>query len=326
MSSKLRVLVTEVHPGDVAGRLGDIAEVMLIEEPDRGDPVRLRELSSGCDAVLSISGDRLDSTFFQAADERLQIVAQAAVGYDNIDVGAAERRGVVVTNTPDVLTDATADLTLGLMLALTRRITDGDRLIRDHVPWRLAPTFMLGSQLGGRSLGIVGLGRIGQAVARRAVAFGMKIAYSSSNVEPTAAARAIGATPKPLESLLAESDVISLHCPLSPSTRHLIGQREFSIMPATSFLINAARGPVVDEEALVRALHEEQIAGAALDVFEHEPAVHPGLLDVGNVVMTPHLGSATSETRTAMAQLAADNIIAILRSQAPLTPVTRAAS
>jgi glyoxylate reductase len=237
-------------------------------------------------------------------------------------VAAAARRGVVVTNTPGVLDDATADLTMALVLAATRRVVEGDRLIRGGRPWTWGMSFMLGSGLRGKLLGIVGLGGIGRRVAERARAFGMEIAYHSRHPAPAEVAAALGAERMPRERLLAEADVVSLHCPLTPETHHLIGAAELAAMKPAAVLVNAARGPIVDERALAEALAAGGIAAAALDVYEHEPEVEPRLLELDNVVLSPHLGSATVETRTAMAELAARNAISVLRGEGPLTPVT----
>jgi glyoxylate reductase len=252
----------------------------------------------------------------------LRIVANIAVGYDNIDLSAARLRGVVVTNTPDVLTEATADLTWGLILAATRRIAEGERLLRRGAWSGWALDFMLGSDLRGKQLGIVGLGRIGRAVASRAGAFGMRVAFTTLEgcADPPEAAtggwRRLG-----LDELLSTSDVVSFHVPLTPATRHLIDRRAILRMKRRAYLVNTSRGPVVDEAALAWALREGLIAGAALDVYEEEPRVHPDLLGLENVVLAPHLGSATVETRTAMADLAARNVLAVLAGEPPLTPV-----
>jgi glyoxylate reductase len=235
----------------------------------------------------------------------------------------------VVTHTPDVLTDATADLTMGLMLGIMRRLVEGDRLIRRGGWTGFSFTFLLGTDPKSKQLGIIGMGRIGQAVARRAVAFGMTIAYVPSPRTAKASGRdgarrafdGFTATPMGFDELLATSDVVSLHVPLTDSTHHLIDQRALARMKHSAYLINVARGPVVDEPALAWALRDGVISGAALDVFEHEPAVHPDLLGLENVMLVPHLGSATRETRTAMAQLAIRNCMAVLSGQPPITPV-----
>jgi glyoxylate reductase len=282
----------------------------------------LLELVAGADALLSLLHDRVDEELLEAAGPRLRCVANVAVGYDNVDVEAAVRRGIVVTNTPGVLDDATADMTMALILATTRRVAEGDRLIRAGRPWTWGMSFMLGSGLRGKLLGIVGLGGIGRRVAERARAFGMKIAYHSRHSAPAEVEEALEAERLPLPELLARADVLSLHCPLTAETRHLIAAPELAAMKPSAVLVNAARGPVVDERALAAALAAGEIAAAGLDVYEREPQIEPALLALENVVLSPHLGSATVETRTAMAELAARNAISVLRGGGPLTPVT----
>ena len=259
-------------------------------------------------ALLPVLGDRVDQELLDVAP-RLRIVANHGVGYDNVDVPACTARGVWVTNTPDVLTDATADLTWALILALARRLREGERMIRagEFVGW--APTMLLGRELRGRTLGILGYGRIGRAVARRAEGFGMRMLFSS---------RGGGV---PFEELLEQSDVLSIHCPLSPQTRHLIGAAELLRMKRGALLVNTARGPIVDEAALVAALETGHLGGAALDVFENEPAVHPGLIHRNDVVLLPHLGSATQEAREQMARIALGQIERVLRGERPTTAV-----
>jgi len=314
--------VTNRLPGSAVAMLHEAGEVRGDERETaipRGDLLRL---VAGADAVLTLLGDRVDAELLEAAGPQLRCVANVAVGHDNVDVAAAAERGVVVTNTPGVLDDATADLTLALILAATRRVVEGDRLIRSGRDWSWGMHFMLGSGLQGRLLGIVGLGGIGRRVAQRARAFGMRIAYHSRHPAPAEVEAELGAERMPLERLLAEADVLSLHCPLTPETHHLIGPVELAAMKPSAVLVNAARGPIVDEAALAAALNDGRIAAAGLDVYEHEPQVEPGLLDLGNVVLTPHLGSATVETRAAMAELAARNAISVLSGQGALTPVT----
>ncbi len=251
------------------------------------------------------------------AGRDLKIVSTIAVGYNNIDIGAARDRNVIVTNTPDVLTESTADLTWSLILGIMRRIVEGDRLVR-RGQWKgFALDFMLGSDLRGKQLGIIGFGRIGQAVASRAPAFGMRVAYTGRGPKSGASGEYM-----PLDRLLSTSDVVSLHCPLTPETKHLINQTTLARMKRSAYLISAARGPVVDEAALVWALENRLSAGAALDVYEKEPEIHKGLLGFENVVLSPHLGSSAIETRTTMIQLAAQNIIAVLSGQPPLTPIS----
>lgn len=275
----------------------------------------------GADAVLTLLNDRVDDAFLDAAGPQLCCVANVAVGFDNIDLEAAGRRGVLVANTPGVLDDATADLTMALLLAAVRRIGEGERLVRSGRPWAWSMSFMLGSDLRGKRLGIVGLGNIGSRVARRARAFGMSIAYHGRRAASAEVVAELEAERLELDELLSSADVLSLHCPLTAATRHLIGARELALMKPTATLVNTARGPVVDERALAEALREGRIAAAGLDVYEHEPAVEPGLLGLENVVLSPHLGSATVETRAAMAELAARNAIAAVRGEALPTPV-----
>ena len=276
----------------------------------------LLKRAAGRDALITVLTDRIDDGVLDAAGPQLKIVANIAVGYDNFDVPAIRRHGVIPTNTPDVLTEATAELTWALILGIARRVVEGDRLVR-AAGWKgWTFDFMLGTELRGKQLGIVGAGRIGRAVAAKAPAFGMTAVF----------ARRPGATPRgpderTLDEVLVTSDVISLHVPGSGATRHLIDRKAFARMKRSALLVNTARGSVVDEDALVWALSERLIAGAALDVYEQEPAVHPGLAAFENVVLAPHLGSATRETRTAMADLAVRNVLAVLAGGAPLTPI-----
>ena len=314
--------VTNRIPPSAVELLREAGEVRIDERETAIPRTELLELVAGAEAIVCLLGDRVDEELLDAAGPQLRCVANVAVGYDNVDVAAAERRGVVVTNTPGVLDDATADLTIALILAATRRIAEGDRLVRSGRDWNWGMHFMLGSSLQGRLLGVVGLGGIGRRVARRARAFGMRIAYHSRHPAPAEVEAELGAERMPLERLLAEADVLSLHCPLTPETHHLIGAAELEAMKPSAVLVNAARGPVVDEAALAEALAERRIAAAGLDVYEREPRVEPRLLDLNNVVLSPHLGSATVETRTAMAELAARNAISVLSGQGALTPVT----
>jgi len=261
----------------------------------------------------------VDRALLDAAP-RLKVVANVAVGYNNIDIPYATSRGIIVTNTPDVLTESVADFTWALILAITRRLSEAERLLR-RGGWKgWALDFMLGSELRGKQLGLVGVGRIGRAVAARAPAFGMKVAYTARASAASSAGPA-GAEAMSLDRLLLTSDVVSLHVPLTPETRHLIDKRALTRMKRSAYLINTARGPVVDEAALAWALQHHLLAGAALDVYENEPAVHPDLLGLENVLLVPHLASGTTETRTAMANLAVDNVVAVLAGRPPLTPV-----
>jgi lactate dehydrogenase-like 2-hydroxyacid dehydrogenase len=289
------------------------------ERPPTREEV-LRDVA-GAVAVVCTLTDRIDAAVLDAAGAQLRIVANVAVGYDNLDVPAAGERGVVVTNTPGVLDDATADLAMGLILAAARRIPEGDRFLRRAEPWVWGPRMMTGLDLSaGATLGIVGYGRIGQAVARRARAFGMRVLATPSRSRIWEA-DADDIRFAELDELLAESDVVTLHVPLTEQTRHLIDDAALARMKPTALLVNTARGPVVDTDALVRALREGRIAGAALDVFEDEPSVDPRLLDLEQVVLTPHLGSAGAATREAMCGLAVRNVAEVLAGRPPLTPV-----
>lgn len=270
----------------------------------------------GVDAIVCLLTDTIDAAVLDAAGPQLKIVANVAVGYNNIDVPACRARGITVTNTPDVLTNACADFTWGLILAVTRRLGEGERVVRAGKWGGWALDYMLGMELRGKQLGLVGVGRIGKAVADKAPAFGMSVAYTARREADIA-----GATQMPLDRLLATSDIVSLHCPMTPETKHLIDQKALTRMKRTAYLINTSRGPVVDEAALAWALKERLIAGAALDVYEKEPEIHAALFALENVLLIPHLASATTETRTAMADLAVTNAIAVLNGQPPVTPV-----
>ena len=282
------------------------------------EPLTAPQLAEACREAegLVACGMRVTQELLEHAPH-LRVVANVGVGYDNIDVAACTRRRIMVTNTPGVLTEATADLAFGLLMAVARRLVECDRYVREG-HWQSSRWELLwGSDLHGKTLGIFGLGRIGQAVARRARGFSMRILHHSLDRLTQAQEQELGAQFVDPETLLREADFLSLHVPLTPQTHHLIGSRELAMMKPTAFLINAARGKVVDEAALVEALRSKQIAGAGLDVFENEPQVHPGLLALPNVVLAPHVGSATSETRLAMAMLAADNLLAALDGKRP---------
>jgi glyoxylate reductase len=314
-----RFVVTNRVPGAAVEMLEAVGEVVYLDVESPPPRERVLEAVAGATVVLTMLSDRVDEELFAAAGEGLSCVCNVAVGFDNVDLAAAARHGVAVTNTPGVLDDATADLTMALILDTSRRIAEGDRLVRSGEQWRWGMSFMLGRDLRGKTLGIVGLGKIGAKVAGRARCFGMEIAYNGRH--PAEAADRLEARRLSLEELLESADVLSLHCPLTDETRHLIGAAELALMKPTAALVNAARGPVVDEAALVEALRSGQIAAAGLDVYEDEPRVHPDLLGMENVTMTPHLGSATVETRAAMAELAARNAVAAARGEPLITPV-----
>ena len=311
-----RALVTRKLPSSVIARLEAACEVDLYTGAKAISRDELLQRVKGVDALVCLLTDTVDNALLDAAGPQLKIVANVAVGYNNIDVPACRSRGVIVTNTPDVLTNACADFTWGLILAVTRRLGEGERVVRAGAWGGWALDYMLGMELRGKQLGLVGVGRIGRAVAEKAPAFGMTVAYA----EPVAI-NLPGAVHMPLDRLLATSDVVSLHVPMLPETKHLIDKKSLARMKRTAYLINTSRGPVVDEEALAWALSERLIAGAALDVYEKEPEIHPGLMSLENVLLIPHLASATTETRTAMADLAVSNAIAVLNGQAPITPV-----
>ena len=309
------ILVTRRLPSSVLAKLDNVGTVDLYTGDAAIAAGELRARIADKEALICLLTDSIDRAVIDAAPA-LKVIANVAVGYNNIDVACARSRGIVVTNTPDVLTEAVADLTWAMILALTRRVSEGDRLLRRGAWKGWALDFMLGTELRGKQLGLVGLGRIGRAVAARAPAFGMRVAYATRRDAAVPAAEALS-----LDRLLNTSDVVSLHVPLTPETRHLIDKKAITRMKRSAYLINTARGPVIDEAALAWALQQHLLAGAALDVYEQEPAIHPDLLQLENVLLVPHLGSATTETRTAMAGLAVDNVIAVLAGRPPLTPV-----
>jgi len=311
----LNILVTRRLPATVTQKLKASADVDLYTGETAIAPADLRERIADKDALVCLLTDAITADVMDAAP-RLKVVANVAVGYNNIDVAHARAKGIVVTNTPDVLTEAVADFAWAMILAITRRISEGERVVRSGQWKGWALDFMLGSELRGKQLGLVGVGRIGRAVAARAPAFGMRVAYASRRPIDLEGAESMS-----LDKLLNTSDVVSLHVPLTPETKHLIDKKAIARMKRSAYLINTARGPVIDEAALAWAMQQRLLAGAALDVYENEPAVHPDLLQLDNVLVLPHLGSATTETRTAMADLAADNVLAVLAGHPPLTPV-----
>lgn len=319
--SKVVVTGKIPKPGlDILRRSGHDVEAW--DSEDQQPREQLLAQVQGAEAILSLLTEKVDGELLDAAGEQLKVVANVAVGYNNVDVEACRERGVVATNTPGVLTDATADIAMALILMTTRRLGEGERIIRSQTPWQWGMFYLLGSGLQHKTLGIVGLGAIGAATARRARAFGMNVIYSSRSQAAHELETELGAHRVDMDTLLAESDVVSLHCPYTPATHHLLSAEQFASMKQTAHVVNTARGAVIDEAALVEALKDGQIAGAGLDVFEEEPAVHPGLLECENAILLPHLGSATIETRTAMATLAADNAVAVLAGQQAPNPVT----
>ena len=306
MSTRPSVLLTRRIPSAIHERLSVGVDVDLYEGPSAMPADELLARIRDKDGLISVLTDKVTKDVLAAA-ERLKVVSNIAVGYENIDVAAAKARQVVVTNTPDVLTEATAELTWALLLSAARRVTEGDRLIRRGAWKGWALDFMLGTELRGKQLGIVGRGRIGRAVAAKAPAFGMRAVFAKHDMS--------------FDELLVSSDVISIHTPMTPDTRHIIDRRALARMKRTAILVNTARGPIVDEEALAWALRERLIAAAALDVYEREPVVHEALIGLENVVLAPHLGSATRETRSAMIDLAVNNVLAVLAGRPALTPL-----
>ena len=309
---KPQVLITRVLPEPALQVVRQACEVQLDPLDQQLTPEALRQAVVGKHGVLCLITDRIDAPVLEAATD-LKVVSNIAVGYDNIDVAAATQRGILVTNTPGVVTESTADLTWSLLCSIARRIAEGDRYIRAG-KWReWTLMLMAGGDVYGKTLGIFGMGRIGQAVARRATGFHMRVLYHNRHrLEPEREA-ALNATLVDKATLLQQADFVSVHVPLSAATTHFISTAELRLMRPTAYLINAARGPVVDEAALMQALQHEWIAGAALDVFEDEPHVPQALKELENVVLVPHIGSASVATRTRMAVMAAENLVAVLR-------------
>ena len=311
------VYVTRQIPEEGINLLKKFCQTVEVNPHDR--PLTYDELLrqvNGRGAILTMLSDRIDERVINEA-KSIKVIANYAVGYENIDIKTATAKGVIVTNTPGVLTDATADMAWALLFSIVRRLVEGDRLTRagKFVGW--VPMMLMGGDLVGKTLGIIGAGRIGTAMAMRSRGWCMKVLYTTQSNKNVVLEEMLGAKRVDLETLLKESDFISIHTPLSEKTKHLIGAKELSLMKKKAYLINTARGAVVDEAALVNALSNKQIAGAGLDVYEEEPKLKPGLAELDNVVLAPHLGSATIETRTKMAVMAAENIIAVLNGQKP---------
>ena len=312
------VLVSRKLPQPVMDRLAGECDLTVWTETTAMPRELLLRDAAGRRGLVTLLTERVDDELLDAAGSDLVVVANYAVGFDNIDVAACSRRGVLVSNTPDVLTEATADMTWALLMAAARRVAEGDRFLRSRQPWIWGPEMLLGQDVHGRTLGVIGFGRIGRAVARRAAGFGMRVLYYDPVAPP---AGETGAEPLGLDELVATADFVSVHVNLSPETHHLIDATRLRQMKPTAVLVNAARGPVVDERALAEALDAGEIFAAGLDVFEHEPAVDPGLLAHPRAVIVPHLGSATVDTRLAMGMLAADNLLAALDGRRPPTLV-----
>lgn len=312
----MKVLVTGRLTADVVAMLSAEHEVEMSQVDQPMDRAELMRIVRDKDGLLCTISDKIDEELLQLAAS-VKMIANYGVGYDNVDLQAATNRKIPVSNTPGVLTDATADLTFALILGVARRLVEGDERTRSGEFRFWAPLLFLGRDVSGKTLGIVGMGQIGKAVVRRAKGFGMRVMYHSrKRLDPQEEGR-LGVEHVSLDDLLRRSDFVSLHVPLTEQTRHLISTRELTLMKPTAYLINTSRGPVVDESPLFEALKEKRIQGAGLDVYEHEPALTPGLTDLTNVILLPHVGSATLETRTKMGTLAATNLLAGLRGETP---------
>ena len=311
-----RVLITHKLADEAVDVARQSCEVHFTPLDQPVDAAALRRAVAGMDGLIAVVTDAVDAALLEAGSG-LKVVANVAAGYDNVDVAAATRRGVVVTNTPGVVTESTADLTWGLLFAVGRRVAEADRYVRagKWKEWRLM--VLLGHDVHGSTLGIIGMGNIGQAVARRARGFGMSILYHNRRRLPEDVEARLNATWVELDELLRTADFVSVHTPLTAETRHLIGERELRLMKPTSYLVNTSRGPVVDEEVVLRALQERWIAGAGLDVFEREPEVPQALKDLENVVLLPHIGSASVASRTRMAVMAAHSAVAVVHGRRP---------
>lgn len=313
----LNAFITRQIPEEGITLLKKFCQTVEMSPHDR--PLTYYELLKqvkGKDAILTMLSDKIDTHVIHEA-RGLKVIANYAVGYDNIDIKAATEQGIVVTNTPGVLTDSTADMAWALIFSIARRIVEGDKLTRAGKFTGWAPLFLLGGDIMGKTLGIIGAGRIGTAMAMRSRGWNMNVLYTTQRNRNVLLEESFGAKRVELETLLRGSDFISIHTPLSEKTKHLISAKEFSLMKRTAYLINTARGAVIDEAALVNALRNRQIAGAGLDVYEDEPKLKPGLAELDNVVLAPHLGSATVETRTRMSIMAAESIMAVLSKQKP---------
>ena len=310
-----KVYITRPLPSAAVERIAARCDVTMRPEDAPLDPAQLVESCREIEGLMATGARVSEDVIAQAS--RLRVVANVGVGYDNIDVAACTRRRISVTNTPDVLTETTADLAFALLMAVPRRLVECDRYVREG-RWQYSKWELLwGADIHGKTLGVYGLGRIGKAVARRARGFSMRVLYHDIVSAAPALEQELGAHFVDRETLLGEADFLTLHVPLTPETHHLIGARELAMLKPTAFLINAARGKCVDEAALVEALESKRLAGAGLDVFENEPQVHPALLSMPNVVLAPHVGSGTAQTRLAMAILAAENLLAALEGRRP---------
>jgi glyoxylate reductase len=315
------VLVTRRLPPKPMARVTENLDVDLWEGDGAMPRDELLARIKGKRGAITLLTEKVDGELLDAAGPDLVIVANYAVGFDNVVVEECTRRGVLVSNTPDVLTETTADTAWALMMAAARRVAQGDRFLRTREPWIWGPEMLLGQDVHGKVLGIVGFGRIGQALARRAGGFGMRVVFHDVAPPPDEVARELGAEERTFEEVLEEADFISIHVALTPETRHLFGAEQFRSMKETAVVVNTSRGPVIDEAALAEALADGELFAAGLDVFENEPEVHPRLLELENAVIIPHLGSATVETRDAMGFLAVENLMKALAGERPPTLV-----
>ncbi|GEO81400.1 2-hydroxyacid dehydrogenase [Pararhodospirillum oryzae] len=316
--AKPLVIVTRKLPDPVETRMMELFDVRLNLDDHPFTREELCQAMAEADVLVPTLTDRLDSTVLSHAGPSLRLIANFGVGVDHIDVASAHQRGLTVTNTPDVLTEDTADMAMALILAVPRRLVEGERLAREGNWTGWTPTFMLGHRISGKRLGIVGMGRIGQAVARRARGFGMAIHYHNRRRLHAATESALEATYwESLDQMLARMDVVSVHCPHTPATFHLLSARRLALLRPHAYVVNTARGEVIDENALVRMLSQGELAGAGLDVFEHEPAINPRLLKMDNVVLLPHMGSATVEARVDMGEKVLINIKAFIDGHRP---------
>jgi glyoxylate reductase len=295
-----KVIVTRRLPPSVEARMGELFDTRFNPDDTPMDPAALAAAMAECDVLVPTVTDHLDAALLKNAPDRLQLIASFGNGVDHIDLTAARSKRIIVTNTPGVLTEDTADMTMALILSVPRRLAEGEKLIRTGTWGGWSPSAMLGHRIGGKRLGIVGMGRIGQAVARRAAAFGLSIAYHNRHRLPEPVEAETGAHYHPdLDSLLAASDIVSVNCPLNADSKGVIDARRIALMPPSAYFINTSRAEIADEAALIDALENGRIAGAGLDVYAHEPAVDPRLLGLSNVVLLPHMGSATFEGREA---------------------------
>jgi len=319
-SAKPSILISRLLPEEALAQARSRAAVD-VHEADK--PLERSELVArlrGRQGLVCLITDTIDVPLLDACPG-LKVVSNVAVGFNNIDVAAATQRGVVVTNTPDVLTETTADFAWTLLMATARRVVEADRYVREGKFTQWEFMLLLGGDIHSKTLGIVGFGRIGRAMARRALGFNMRVLYQDAVAADAATEKELRATRVDTATLLRESDFVTLHTPLLPETQHLINAQSLRTMKKTAYLVNASRGPVVDEAALAQALKEGRIAGAGIDVFEREPEVHPALIGLPNVVLSPHIASASSDTRVKMARLAVDNCLAVLEGRTPPTPV-----